>query len=118
MKFKKYAKYLGVATLAFGLATGCQSTGSTSNTGAALSANDQAVQQIITDAKAALSVAKTDGYAWRDTGKFIKQAEEALADGNTAKASSLATKALEQTEMAKKQDAEQDKAVKERFNQS
>ncbi|MCU7801394.1 MAG: hypothetical protein KZQ70_15010 [gamma proteobacterium symbiont of Lucinoma myriamae] len=119
MKFKKYAKYLGVATLAIGLATGCQSTGSTSNdTKAALSANDQAVQNIITDAKAALSVAKSGGYAWRDTGKFIKQAEKALADGNTAKATSLATKALEQSEFAKNQSAEQDKAVKERFNQS
>ncbi|MCU7940220.1 MAG: hypothetical protein KZQ64_04645 [gamma proteobacterium symbiont of Bathyaustriella thionipta] len=118
MKFKKYAKYLGVATLAFGFATGCQSTGTSSNTSTELSANDQVVQSIITDAKAALADAKKEGYAWRDTGKFIKQAEKALADGNTAKATSLATKALQQSELAKKQDAEQDKAVKERFNQS
>ena len=102
MKFNKYAKYLGVAALAFGMATGCQSTGSTSNTGSAMSANEQAVQTIIEDAKADLAVAKKDGYAWRDTGKFIKQAEEALADGNTAKATSLATKALQQSELAKK----------------
>lgn len=118
MKFKKYAKYLGAAALAFGVATGCQSTGTSSNTETALSANEQAVQNIITDAKAELAVAIKGGYAWRDTGKFIKQAEKALADGNTAKATSLATRALQQSELAKKQSIEQDKAVKDRFNQS
>ncbi|RKZ93505.1 MAG: hypothetical protein DRQ43_08055 [Gammaproteobacteria bacterium] len=123
MKFTKYAKYLGVAALAIGLATGCQSTGSSSNmdssvTEKALSANEQAVQDVITNAKAALKVAKSDGYAWRDTDKFIKQAEKALAAGDTAKATSLATKAINQSELAKKQSIEQDKAVKERFNHS
>lgn len=116
MKFKNYAKYLGAAALALSLATGCQSTGGSSNTQAAASANDQAVQRIIDDAKAKLAVAKKGGYAWRDTGKFIKQAEEALADGNTAKATSLATKAQQQSELAKKQSIEQDKAVKKLFN--
>ena len=124
MKFTKYAKYLGVAALAIGLATGCQSTANTgtsstaSNTGKTLSANEQAVQRIITDAKTALKAAEEGGYAWRDTGKFIKQAEKALAAGETAKATSLATKALQQSELAKKQSIEQDKAVKQRFSQS
>ena len=121
MKFTKYAKYLGVAALAMGLATGCQSTGSTStsgtsaSTGKALSANEQKVQNVIDEAKAELKVAVADGYAWRDTGKFIKQAEKALADGDIAKATSLATKALQQSELAKKQSIEQDKAVAARF---
>lgn len=121
MKFTKYAKYLGVAALAMGLATGCQTTGTSSTetasaaTGKALSANEQKVQNIINDASAKLKVAVADGYAWRDTGKFIKQAEKALAAGDIAKATSLATKALEQTEMAKKQAVEQDKAVAARF---
>ncbi len=117
MKFKKYAKYLGVATLAIGIVTGCANAGSSSSAStASMSANDQAVQQVIDDAKAALSVAKKGNYAWRDTGKFIKQAEKALADGHTAKASSLATKALQQSQLAKKQSAEQAKAVEARFN--
>ncbi len=119
MKFTKYAKYLGVAALAMGLVTGCQTTESSSAGSSAtektLSANDQKVQNIINDAKAKLKVAVADGYAWRDTGKFIKQAEKALAEGDTAKATSLATKALQQSEMAKKQSAEQDKAVAARF---
>lgn len=119
MKFTKYAKYLGVAALAIGLATGCQSTGSSmdsSGTEKALSANEQAVQNIINDAKSALTVATDEGYAWRDTGKFIKQAEKALAAGDTAKATSLATKALDQSKLAKLQSIEQDKAVEARFN--
>ncbi len=115
MKFTKYAKYLGVAALAIGLATGCQSTG-TSMAKKAPSAEEVAVQKIITEAKGNLKVAKDGGYAWRDTGKFIKQSEKALAAGDTAKATSLATKALQQTELAKQQSVEQDKAIKARFN--
>ncbi|MCW8930737.1 MAG: hypothetical protein OQL19_10910 [Gammaproteobacteria bacterium] len=123
MKFTKYAKYLGVAALAMGLATGCQTTGSSSagtssdtvSADKSLSASEQKVQNIISDAKSALKVAVDGGYAWRDTGKFIKQAEKSLAAGDVAKATSLATKALEQTEMAKKQSIEQDKAVAARF---
>ncbi len=120
MNFSKYAKYLGAATLVIGFATGCQSTGTSSNmdTSSAMTANEKAVQVIITDAKSALEVAVKDGYAWRDTGKFIKKAEKALAAGDTAEATTLATKALQQTELAKKQSIEQDKAVKELFNQS
>ena len=114
MKFTKYAKYLGVAALAIGLATGCQSTSKMDTSGA--SAADQDVQKIIAEAKTELSVAKKGNYAWRDTGKFIKKAEKALAAGDTAKATSLATKALEQSQLARKQSIEQDKAVKARFN--
>ncbi len=95
---------LGVAALAMGLATGCQTTtsgSSTSSTEKSLSASGQKVQTIITEAKAKLEVAVAEGYAWHDTGKFIKNAENALVAGDTAKATFLATKALEQSEMAK-----------------
>lgn len=119
MKFTKYAKYLGVAALAIGLATGCQSTGTSSNMDSGTApANDQAVQSMINDAKSALTTAKDSGYAWRDTGKLIKKAEKALAAGDTAKATSLASKALDQSKLAKEQSIEQDKAIKERFNHS
>jgi len=101
-----------VAALAIGLATGCQSSGNMNKS----NASDQAVQKIISDAKAELKIAKKGDYAWRDTGKFIKKAEKALAAGDTKKATSLATKALEQSKLAKSQSIEQDKAVKARFN--
>lgn len=112
MKAIKYAKYLGAITLAIGLATGCSSTTTTESMA---QQNDQKVQQLINDAKAALSDATKGGYAWRDTGKILKSAEKALAAGDTAKATALATKALDQADMAKKQSIEQDKMVKERF---
>ena len=124
MKLQKYAKYLGVVTLAMGLATACTSTSTTSTTttsgdvGTMASQNELAVQKTISQAKAALKAAENGGYAWRDTGKFIKEAEKALADGDIATATSLATKALQQSELAKKQSIEQDRAVKELFSKS
>ncbi|MDX2506319.1 MAG: hypothetical protein QNL62_17820 [Gammaproteobacteria bacterium] len=119
MKVQKYAKYLGVIALAVGLATACSSTETSSgNIDGMADKNAQMVQQSIADARTALAAAEKGGYAWRDNGKFITQAEKALADGNIAKASALASKALEQSELAKKQSIEQDRAVKERFNQS
>ena len=115
MKLIKFAKFLGVVTLAVGLATGCSSTSSTDTMA---KDNNQGVERIISIAKAELAEAEKGGYAWRDTGKFIKQAEKALAAGDTAKATSLASKALEQSQLAEKQSIEQDKAVKERFKDS
>ena len=115
MKLIKFAKFLGVVTLAAGIATGCSST---STTETMAKKNDQGVQKIISDAKTELAKAEKTGYAWRDTGKFIKQAEKALAAGDTAKATALANKALEQAQLAQKQSIEQDKAVKERFKDS
>jgi len=119
MKLQKYARYLGIITLAVAFAAACSSSGiSSTDISSMASDNEIAVQKTITNAKSALSKAEKDGYAWRDTGKFIKQAEQALAAGETAKATALATKALEQTEMARKQSIEQDRAVKERFDKS
>ncbi len=114
MKFKNYAKFLVVVTLALGIAVGCSNTTRHDN----MAGSNQGVEQVIADAKAALKDAEKGGYAWRDTGKIIKQAEEALAAGDADKANSLAKKALTQSELAKKQAADQDRAVKERFNKS
>jgi len=109
MKLNKTAIYLGVIILVASLATACSTTEKAANVTAA------SVEQSISDAKDALKEAEKGGYAWRDTGKFIKQAEEAAAAGELEKASSLSQKALEQSELAKKQKIEQDLAVKERF---
>ena len=113
MKFKEYAKFLGVVTLALGITVGCSNT--STNTA---SNSQQEAAQLIAEAKSALNTAIEGNYAWRDTGKIIKQAEKALAAGDVDKARALADKALDQSEMAKKQSIEQDKAVKERFSKS
>lgn len=110
MKLNKTAMYLGVITLVVSLATACSTTENK-----AVNVTAASVEQSIADAKAALKEAEKGGYAWRDTGKFIKQAEEAAAAGELEKASSLSHKALEQSELAEKQKIEQDLAVKERF---
>lgn len=113
MKFKNYAKFLGGVTLALGITVGCSNT--STNTA---SNSQQEAAQLIAEAKSALNTAIEGNYTWRDTGKIIKKAEKALAAGDVDKARVLADKALDQTEMAKKQSIEQDKAVKERFSKS
>ncbi len=113
MKLKKTAMYLGVVTLVVSLAAGCAT--STEDKAAAANITSASVETSIANAKAALKEAEQGGYAWRDTGKFIKQAEEAAAAGELEKASGLSNKALEQSELAKIQKAEQEVAVKERF---
>jgi len=92
------ARLISVAFLSLGLMAGCATTETTP-------ANDAnaAAQQAIDAAKAANNEAKAVNYEWRDTGKFIKQAEAALADGNTDEAMKLANKAKTQAELAVKQ---------------
>ena len=60
-------------------------------------------ERAIADAKAANDQAKAAGAAWRDTDELIKQAEEALAAGDTGKAIQLANQARRQAENALKQ---------------
>ena len=60
-------------------------------------------QRAIDDAKAANAEAKAAGAAWRDTDVLIRQAEEALAAGDTGKAIQLANQARRQAENALRQ---------------
>jgi len=57
----------------------------------------------IAAAKAANKRAINENYEWRDTGKIIKKAEKALANGDDATAIKLANKARRQAENAVKQ---------------
>jgi nucleoid-associated protein YgaU len=67
-------------------------------------------EQAIANAKAANADAKAVGYEWRDTGKIIKSAEKALADGNEDEAIKLANIAEKQARDAiAQQKAENDK---------
>jgi len=92
------ARLISVALLSLGLMAGCATTEDTGSTDATAAA-----QQAIDAAKAANKEAKASGYEWRDTGKIIKSAEAALAEGNTEEATKLANKATKQAQDAVKQ---------------
>ena len=72
MTMRTTARFLTAAVLSLGLMAGCATTGDDATSIA---------EQAIADAKAANADAKALGYEWRDTGKMIKEAEKALADG-------------------------------------
>jgi hypothetical protein len=78
-----------MATVVFAgaLATGCATT-STNN-----AAMEAEYQQAMAAAETARQQAATIGGEWRDTGKIMKQAEEAAAKGDYDTAVSLAEKA-------------------------
>jgi len=82
--------------LVLGLVAGCASTPEDG-------ANQATAEQAIADAKSSNAQAKKMNAEWRDTGKIIKSAEAALADGDYAKAIELANKAQRQAEAAMKQ---------------
>jgi hypothetical protein len=54
----------------------------------------------IANASDAIKAAKANDWIWRDTEKFLKQAQEAVASGDSAKAVKLADKAKFQAEAA------------------
>lgn len=63
--------------------------------------------ELVASADQEMSVAKKMKYLWRDTGKIMKQAKKAKADGDTAKAKQLVQKALDQAKIAQQQAKEQ-----------
>ncbi|MGB5468269.1 MAG: hypothetical protein WBM84_19560 [Sedimenticolaceae bacterium] len=67
-------------------------------------ANDKATADAaIAAAKAAQKAAAAVGGEWRDTGKIIKKAEQAAAEGNYGSAVKLARQAEEQGRIGKEQ---------------
>ncbi len=104
MKSTHPAKYFTVAALALGLAVGCASQQPKQEAPAPeTSGPSAAVTQAIDGAKAAIKDAKAVEYIWRDTEKFLKQAEAAAAAGDEAKAIKLANKARDQARLAVEQ---------------
>lgn len=107
MKVFRGIKIAALMALVLGIAVGCAATPE------AEPVEDQTVvaQQAIDAAKTANEAAKAAGAEWRDTDGLIKQAEEALAAGDTGKAIQLANQARRQAENALRQHlAEQNKA--------
>lgn len=99
MKVYKGLKITALIALVLSIAVGCASTPEPEPV------EDQTVvaQRAIADAKAANEKAKAAGAEWRDTDELIKQAEEALAAGDTGKAIQLANEARRQAENALRQ---------------
>ncbi len=96
MTMRITARLIMAAALSLGLLAGCATTGEEGMS---------AAEQAIADAKAANAQAKKVGFEWRDTGKMIKNAEKALADGDDAKAIKLANQAEQQAKDAQAQAA-------------
>ncbi len=91
-------KQLITVLLALGVAVGCATTPQEQPKAPASQAN--AVSQAIAAAKAAIGKAKSLGWIWRDTEKFLKKAEAAAAKGEDDVALKLAKKAKDQAELA------------------
>ncbi|MCB1791621.1 MAG: SoxXA-binding protein [Gammaproteobacteria bacterium] len=71
--------------------------------GSAFAADKAGAEAAIAAAKAAQKAASAAGGEWRDTGKMIKEAEEAVAAGNFGSAEALAKKAEAQGNLGKEQ---------------
>ena len=92
MKIRHSLKLTGMMIFALSIAVGCAGTPEAGDPAAAIEA-----------AKAANEKAKAENYEWRDTGKIIKKAEEAMKKGDNATAIKLANQARKQAEDAVKQ---------------
>ncbi len=60
-------------------------------------------EEVVTQAKKEMKVAKSMDALWRDTGKFLKKADKAKKAGDDDKAMKLAKKALKQAQLAQAQ---------------
>jgi len=100
MKIMKMVKFSGLAALVLSVAVGCAGAPAEPSADQVEADQQEAAEEAIADAKAKLEEAKSMGAAWRDTDKMIKEAEQALADGDSGKAIELANQARRQSENA------------------
>lgn len=112
-----FLKLATVCILSAGLMVGCASD-TTEEPAPATETQTQAgpsaeAKNAIYSAKIKLARAEKLGYAWRDTGQLIKDAEKAAAAGDNDKAIALANQAAEQADDA----IAQYNAELERYNQ-
>ena len=85
-------KTLFITTLALALA-GC--TGG--------SESDKEYDELVAKAKSEIKLADQTGFTWRDTDKFLKDADGALKAGDRDKAMKLVKKAIKQAQLAQQQ---------------
>ena len=109
MKTTNRLMRMAVVMFCAALSAGCSSYGNKNAAAAgakkvaAAAAISPAAASAISAAKAAIAKAKANHWIWRDTEKFLKQAEAAAKKGDDKKAISLANKAKDQAELAVKQ---------------
>ncbi len=97
MKLRLPVKLLTVALLSSALSIGCAAQQAKESSTATASPEATAA---IAGASAAIKKAKANDWIWRDTEKFLKQAQAAADKGDTATAVKLANKAKFQAEAA------------------
>lgn len=117
MKKTELLKLTAVALLSSGLVVGCASDSTEEPAPATEAAQEcptAAAKNAIYSAKIKLARAEKLGYAWRDTGKMIADAEKAAAECDSETAIALANQAAEQAEDAIAQhNAEAERYAKE-----
>jgi nucleoid-associated protein YgaU len=96
MKRNVFGGQLVAVFLVLGVLAGCASTPKESTVDQGGVEADQAIAA----AEAAIAKAKANEWIWRDTEKFLKQAQEAAAKGDSDTAVQLANKARSQAEGA------------------
>jgi len=101
MKIHNLAKLIALTALVLGLAVGCATAPKEEKVEAKPISPE--VAQAIAAAKAAIKAAKDAGGLWRDTEKFLKEAEKAAKAGDDKTALKLAKKAQREAELGKLQ---------------
>ena len=102
MKMQSFVKLVVTSGMVLGLTVGCADTAK-KDAEAATAAEAAKANQSISAAKKANKKAKSVGFEWRDTGKWIKKAEASAKKGDNKNAIKLAGKAKTEAELAYKQ---------------
>ena len=99
MKKRTSAKLLAAILLTVGLNAGCADNPKKDDAYAASNASPEATAAI-TNAADAIKMAKANDWIWRDTEKFLKEAQAAADAGDNGTAIKLANKARSEAESA------------------
>ncbi|MEN8763133.1 MAG: LysM peptidoglycan-binding domain-containing protein [Thiogranum sp.] len=99
MKTNVFGRLLVPVLLVLSLLAGCASTPKEP----AVDQGSAQAEQAIAAAEAAIAKANANDWIWRDTEKFLQQAQDAAAKGDSEAAVSLANKARNQAELAENQ---------------
>ena len=100
MKTRLSVKLLMTAILSLWLVNGCAEQQPKKATAASATMANPEVTAAIASASAAIKKAKANDWIWRDTEKFLKNAQAAADKGDNATALKLANNAKEQAELA------------------
>jgi len=100
MKKRTSVNLLSAAVISLLLVSGCADTAMKETTAAPASMASPEATATIGAAKTAIKAAKANDWIWRDTEKFLKDAQKAADGGDNATAIKLAKKAKFEAEAA------------------